>query len=551
MMTRIGLLLIISCCAFLQPRWLMAQQDSTSTDLLQRSVQRLSPTLDLQEQSLCNPAMRFFLWDFSHTQMDANAYNDKEDEALVQQLGDRRKGYGLDIASLLTPTPNSRAWGNVYYDHTDRSNINMNLNSDYARIYPYVTADTLGPAELEGETYSFSGGYAQQLGERYLFGISASTRNVQEYRQSDPRPRNRISDIEILLGGGYMLPADYALGLSLGFTSYKQASMVSMLSDSRNRLGTPLYSMTGLGTALSIANDESSFTYAAQTRTVGLDMYPTRGRGLTAHISYAFDELNKTFGLSEGSTTSINEASRGLNGSPINNVLTMQEDRLQARLGWVAHVDDHRWSLQGAYTYRHRIGTEILMASSMQEIQGISTNHTNMGMVPYYQENITQLRLDGVYEKGVRKRCHVKPHIAYRKNDTRYAQPSRLLDYERLAYAAQVGVSWLHKKQLFHVLLEGGYDQALSAAIDIDNTLEQVGGNKELTYGWLNRFSSAVEMANYRFLANDNSYLKASARWEWQLFSNKSLFLQPTYQQGWYTDNVKSSYWQVKVGMVL
>ena len=527
-----------------------AQQASVRSGLLQRSIQRSSAVLNMQEQSLCNPALRFYVWDFSHTQMEAGISDYREDEAVVQQLGDGRKQYGLNISSLLTPAPNSRAWGDVYYDYVDRKGINMNLSSDYDRIYPYITADTLGPAGLKAETYSFAGGYARQYGNRYLFGISASTRNLQEYRQKDPRPRTRVSDIDIMLGGGYKLPVGYALGLSAGFASYKQANSVTMLSNEALKISTPFYSMTGLGTALSMANNETSFTYAGRTWTAALDAYPTQQRGWIAHIGYSFDDMHKTIGILSGSASSMNTADQQ-KGSPINDILTMQEDRWQARLGWMDHADLHKWSVQAAYAYRHRIGSEILLASTLQENAAIATNLTNMGMQPYYQEDITQWRLDAVYEKGGGRRWHVKPYIGYHTNSTGYYDPVRSLRYERLSYGAEFGLSRLYKQHLLQLIVAGGYDRALSSDIDISNVFEEIDPNSTLSYGWLNRFGSAVEMANYRFLSTDNSYIKASARWEWQLFSNKSLFLQPTYQQGWYTDKIKSSYWQVKVGMVL
>jgi hypothetical protein len=40
-------------------------------------------------------------------------------------------------------------------------------------------------------------------------------------------------------------------------------------------------------------------------------------------------------------------------------------------------------------------------------------------------------------------------------------------------------------------------------------------------------------------------------RWEWQLLNNKALFLQPSLQQGWYVDQVRTNFYQVRIGLIL
>lgn len=521
-------------------------QDSTSNDLLNRSFQRYSPTLELQLSQDLNPALKFYLWDFSRTEMAVNVGEEKQDKALVQQLGKGHTRYGLDISSLLAPKANTRAWGKASYENTQHKGINMNLTSDYERVYPYITSDTLGPADQKGETYIFSGGYAQNKGN-YLWGIEASIRNQQEYRQKDPRPRNRISDMQVELGVGYRFNEQYTIGLSTGFAAYKQAHTISMLSDERLRITTPLYNMTGLATAFSPVNS-SSYSYTAKTWTLGLDIYPSGHRGWIGHLGYRFDNLNKSIGASGGDSGDLNGVRLA---SALNDILNRKEDLIEARAGWIDKKYDQSWLAQVKYTYRHRIGSEALIASSLQEIVGVTTNRTTMGMAPYYRENNTQIAVEGTYGKGEQKHWHIKPALVYIKNEADYFDPARYMNYERLRYGTQLGMSWLGRKHMAQILLEGTFDQSLSSEIDIENTFGQLSANNTIQYGLFNRHAPQAELSNYRFLSTNNTQLSVSMRWEWQLLNNKALFLQPSLQQGWYVDQVRTNFYQMRIGLIL
>lgn len=525
-------------------------QDSIRNDVLNWSFQRYSPTLELQLSQDLNPALKYYLWDFSRTEMAVGINKEKQDKALVQQLGKEHTRYGLDISSLLAPKANTRAWGKASYENTQHKGINMNVTSDYERVYPYITADTLGPADQKGETYIFSGGYAQNKGN-YLWGIEASIRNQQEYRQKDPRPRNRISDMQVELGAGYRFNEQYTIGVSTGFGFYKQGHTIAMLSDERLRIATPLYNMTGLATAFSPVIS-SSYSYTAKTWTIGLDIYPSGKQGWIGHLGYGFDNLNKSIGSSRSSgDLDLNELNNNRSSSALNDILNRKEDRVVARVGWIDKKQEQSWSAQVQYNFRHRIGSEALIGSSLQEITGVTINQTTMGMGPYYRENNTQIAAEGTYEKGAQKRWHIKPALVYTKNEADYFDPARYMNYERLRYGTQLGMSWLGRKHMTQVLLEGSFDQSLSSEIDIENTFGQLSGNGTIQYGLFNRHAPQAELSNYRFLSTNNTQLSVSMRWEWQLLNNKALFLQPRMQRGWYVDQVRTSFYEVRIGLIL
>ncbi|WP_437922187.1 DUF6850 family outer membrane beta-barrel protein [Sphingobacterium sp. LRF_L2] len=531
-MKYLGSLLTIAIVALFFP--LKGQeQDSSKLSVVERSQERLSPMLDLQLQRAVNPAIRFYSSNLSYTQMVVELYSSKQDEALIQQQGNEREGFGFSLNSLLAQSENTRAWGSAYYDAGTRRGINWNLSSDYDRIYPYTTTDTLGAGDLKGETYAFAGGYAKEL-QKYLWGISGSLRNEQEYGRQDPRVRNRISDFEVTLGGAYKLPR-YAVGLHAGYNFYKQAQTITELSNTFVRNTTPVISMTGLGTALHLSTNESGYSYEANTTKVGLDLYPRYGKGLLLKIAYEYDKLDK---ILEGA-------------SALHTMQRMEEDRLKTQAGWMDIQDKQKWSVLAGYDYRHRVGSEILVANYDE---GNSTGViplSNRGMIPYYQENIHQLAVEGLYEWGNQERWYVKPQWTYQSNRTDYRDPARFLEWKHLNYTLQAGVSRVIRKHLLFFNLCGQYTQAVAADMDISNTLSNLSGTSIALYTALDRLNAEVEQANYRFLANDNYSIKADFRWEWQLFANKSLFVQPSYQRGWYVDQVKTQYYQVKLGLAL
>ena len=75
------------------------------------------------------------------------------------QLGTGVEQMFFKAQSHIKVGKNSIAWGEAYYENGKRLGVSWNLNSDYKRVFPYVTADTTTVSMLR-EYYRFRGGYA-------------------------------------------------------------------------------------------------------------------------------------------------------------------------------------------------------------------------------------------------------------------------------------------------------------------------------------------------------------------------------------------------------
>lgn len=509
-----------------------AQTKPTDTiKLLKSSQERNSAQFNFANTSFLNPAIYFHTFNFSSSEF-AIGYNKKEeDQAIVEQIGSGKNGYGFTATTYLSPGKRYRTWGKAQYLSNKIQGQYKNLTSDYERLYPYVTGDTLPTRDISGETYYLSGGYAQDQG-KYTWGINASSRNLQEYRQVDPRPRNRVSDINLVAGLAWKLPQQYTLGLSGEYNIYKQAQTISFLADERRKINSALYHYSGLGNS-SFVDPSGSFSYEGKQYGPTLSLYPISANGLFINLKFLYDSMDKNIAGS----------------SALHTISNLGEDYYNAQIGWLGKGKDYSWAAKGNYNKRHRIGSEIIIASLSEDFN--ASGQYNYGLFPYYRENIDQLQLQLYFEKNTALRWYVMPHITYTQNTSQHIHPQRNQDWKRINYKLSTGLSIIKGKHLFMFNLQGSYDQHLSSHQDISNRLLNINSNGVKAYEDYLRHATATEQANYRFISTNNKHLGASARWEANLLRNKSLFVSPSYQKGWYTAHVKTEYFEISVGLVL
>lgn len=505
-----------------------------SVKLLKSSQQRNSAQFRFNNATFLNPAIYYHTFDFSNSEFSLGYDKKEQDEAVVEQTGNGKKGYGLNVSTFLSPGGKYRTWGRAQYLNQKIQGQYKNLTSDYERLYPYISGDTLPAKDISSETYYLGGGYAQDQG-KYTWGISASSRNLQEYRQIDPRPRNRVSDVNIAAGLAWKLPKQYTVGLSAEYNTYKQAQTISFLSDERRKIGSSLYHYSGLGnSSYNTGTDIPAFSYEGQRYGTTLSLYPVSGNGIFANLKYLYDDMDKNLA----------------GASTLHTIMNMGEDQYDAQIGWLGNQQNYSWAVKGNYNRRHRIGSEIIMAKAAEEFNDASGIY-HYGLSPYYKENIDRLQLQLYFEK-IGKLCwFIMPEASYNKSNTEHIYPYRSRNWERMKYGLSAGLSFIKRKHLFMLNIQGNYDQHLSSHQDISSRLENISSNGIEAYEIFLRHSTATEQANYRFISTDNKHIGASARWEWQLFKNKSLFASPQYQKGWYTENIESQYFEISVGLVL
>lgn len=142
--------------------------------------------------------------------------------------GNSRAGFQVGAQSVYDLSPKHRVFGEASYSWQQSRGNRWVENTDYERVYPYLTCDTVGGG-LRSEQYRFVGGYRMLL-SRWLWYVSMQFRAEQSYRQVDPRPNNKAVDMALQAGGGY-IGTTYAVGASLKGGRYKQTNTMHFYSE--------------------------------------------------------------------------------------------------------------------------------------------------------------------------------------------------------------------------------------------------------------------------------------------------------------------------------
>ena len=194
----------------------------------------------------------------SFTSAEVSADGHSERKSLLREEGDGHIEGQLDIATLVRTDSLSTVSGNVKYSNGIRRGVLWNSSSDYRLIYPYAVADSVG-GDLRNELYSFTGGYAFRRG-LWHFGLSGSYRALQEWRETDPRPRNIVSDLTASASAGKRIGGGYIIDFSASYRRYSQSNDVEFYNP--RGANSSVFHLTGLGSHYArFAGTNSSTTY--------------------------------------------------------------------------------------------------------------------------------------------------------------------------------------------------------------------------------------------------------------------------------------------------
>ena len=166
--------------------------------------------------------------------------------------GASRSQFQINCTSLFHLDSLSSVWGRATYMSASSQNVQGRETAHYPLTAPYISIDTIG-GFLDGECYTFSGGYSHAFPSRWRWGIEGGYEAYQESRDRDPRVLNTSGDLTIKTGGSYKFPS-YYLGLSLSGRIYKQVHQMSFMNPLGaqfvfNLLGFDEYSLRFLGNA--------------------------------------------------------------------------------------------------------------------------------------------------------------------------------------------------------------------------------------------------------------------------------------------------------------
>ena len=166
--------------------------------------------------------------------------------------GASRSQFQINCTSLFHLDSLSSVWGRATYISASSQNVQGRETAHYPLTAPYTSIDTIG-GFLDGECYTFSGGYSHAFPTRWRWGIEGGYEAYQESRDRDPRVLNTSGDLTIKTGLSYKFPS-YYLGLSLSGRIYKQVHQMSFMNPLGaqfvfNLLGFDEYSLRFLGNA--------------------------------------------------------------------------------------------------------------------------------------------------------------------------------------------------------------------------------------------------------------------------------------------------------------
>lgn len=369
-----------------------------------------------------NPALRFDAYSTSYGELGIFANKRREHQAFVLQEGNMQYTMGIGAASyrrlgkLSASRPSEGdgkgtiVWGSASYEFGKRKNVEWNASSDWAAIYPFVLADTIG-GDRKTERYSFQGGCATRLG-LWTIGEQLTFLAEHEWSTHDPRMRGIVTDLKARVGASRVLLNHYlALGAMLKL--YKQTNSVEFF---RQEGRVAEYQMSGLGNwyeRFSGSNDKSY--YKATGYGLDLGVAPRTSRnGLLLNAGYDYSPYRRILS--------------SLNALPIQRLYVTRWD---ARIGW-QHITGNNnkngaVSLWVGLNGEKRRGDEIIGGESTAD------EYVVRGYLTMYKNRLTDIYGGGCWMIGVGSNNTVTLLVqgGHQKYTSSFAFPYSSLDFSK------------------------------------------------------------------------------------------------------------------------
>ena len=278
--------------------------------------------------------------------------------------GKQYGGFTIAARSVYDISAKHRVFGEASYSWNQSKDNRFVENADYELLYPYLTCDTVGGG-LKSEHYAFRGGY-RMLTEHVLWHLALQFRAEQSYREVDPRPKNKVTDLSLDGSVGYV-DGGYAYSLVAGVGRYKQTNEIKFYSE--------------LG--------ESMIYHLVQP---GADYVRFAGKQKEAyyhgyHVGGSLQVLPKTTGWMASAGYEFTAVTKELHDNTYIPIGRLRTHDISALLGYyTAH-----WhaTLSGGVMLRR--GTQYIYGSAENNYYHLLSKRAN------YAENRFYLSLDGLY----------------------------------------------------------------------------------------------------------------------------------------------------------
>lgn len=456
-------------------------------------------------------ALSWFRRNYSYTELNGKMEWRDEQDAYEPAAGEGNLQGSFNVDSYLRMGEKPVVFGGAEYVTGEKKNVCWNSTSDYRLLYPYLLADSIG-GNLRHEQYRFYGGYARVDG-RFTYGLTASYRALQEYRQTDPRPRNITGDISADISAGYLF-GRYAAGLSAGVRIYKQQQSVEFYD--ANGANTSELHFTGLGTYYSrySGTTYTSVRYRGSGWNASLAVVPKNGEGWYAMAGYVYMKTDHRLAM-------INMAT-----------LTSLETR-DASIGiaWRKSSERFGWALSATGRYEHRSGDENIMGS------GSSPDHHPLQGQPMYKSDAGEFDIEAILEWKVRNGTwNLRPHAGICFDLEKYAYPERSMEF---SYAsAGIAAKYLRHngKWLWSVEAAGDFSANTGGKFNIPQKQTD-----ERIYAYINHL--------YSRHSENAAIIELDMRVQRKISENMAVFLSAReyvrlFEKGW-----KENLMQVAIGI--
>ena len=323
-------------------------------------------------------------------------------------------------------------WGNAHFKSIKLKGIRFNENLDYAQVYPYFLADSLG-GDLIQESYYFGGGLAKRI-NKWTLGIEGYLTANQGYRQVDPRPLNKSTLIDLQGSLGRQLGDNYSLSMAIDYTFYKQTSRLSFVS----LLGRPLiFNLNGPGaynnllTGMGPSGASNALAYYENNKLKFTFILSPKKSGL-------FSKWSIEQRTGEKFTNHSNES-----------INFWTDEQLNIDLGYHKQLDSWYWHAMGAWNSRRMKGADGLFTTINSSGSGGYNKIADRSSYRYFSDSYQATLL-----VGSPSRWNTQLQVSYKENQEQYISPFRNMERPPLdiSFSAQYFIK--HKKNILETTVQ-------------------------------------------------------------------------------------------------
>lgn len=377
------------------------------------AVEHYSLWHDVLQENRQNPVFMLDAYARSYSELGLYADYKHANRPLLYEVGKGNLLWGAAAKSYIRLSKRTSVWGSASYRTGRKYAVKWNSTSDYLLLRPYVMGDTLG-GDLHNERYTFSGGYAVQLGKLAL-GASIDFRAEHEYRTTDPRMRGISTDMTLRGGAKYAL-GDYEAGIGVGGTFYKQTNDVKFF---REAGVIPEYQMSGLGADYERFSGSNRSAYYKSTGILtDIALRPIADRsGIYVTANYRFAPYKRIL--------------PSLNSLPLSTLYLTNG----AVTAGCKHEGNIGWSVFGGISHEGRKGDEHIAGSpSGSEYRTIAT-------LTMYHSRLNDYHAGGACSLGSGTGLTIELRGGYQDFASDYVSPERKMSFSK-AYGA-LDAQWI------------------------------------------------------------------------------------------------------------